>query len=104
MFGSKKWIPVALGAAVTLALTGGPVQAQQSTADTSNDQLEEVVVTGSLIRRTSAETSEAVTVLKADVLQAEGVQTVEQALNMLTSNNPSINIAAAVGTFSGGGT
>jgi iron complex outermembrane receptor protein len=104
MFGSKKWIPVSLGAAVTLALAGVPAQAQQSTADTSNDQLEEVVVTGSLIRRSSSETAQAVTILKADVLKAEGVQTVEQALNMLTSNSPSINIASAVGTFSGGGT
>jgi hypothetical protein len=29
---------------------------------------------------------------------------VEQALNTLTSSNPSINIASAVGTFCGGGT
>ncbi|MGA3158356.1 MAG: TonB-dependent receptor, partial [Steroidobacteraceae bacterium] len=69
-----------------------------------NCALEEVVVTGSLIRRSAAETTEAVTVLKSEVLQAEGVQTIEQALNMLTSNNPAINIASSVGTFSGGGT
>jgi len=115
MFGPKRRIPIALAAAVALSLSGLPAHAQQTpttastpncTADPTapNCQIEEVVVTGSLIRRAAAETTEAVTVLKADVLQAEGVQTVEQALNMLTSNNPSINIAAAVGTFSGGGT
>jgi iron complex outermembrane receptor protein len=105
-----------LAAAVVLSLSGLPAHAQQTVTETAssddckanpsnpNCQLEEVVVTGSLIRRAASETSEAVTVLRADVLQAEGVQTVEQALNMLTSNNPSINIAAAVGTFSGGGT
>jgi iron complex outermembrane receptor protein len=93
-----------MAAAVAASLAGLPAHAQQAADTSSNDQLEEVVVTGSLIRRAAAETTEAVTVLKADVLEAEGVQTVEQALNMLTSNNPSINIAAAVGTFSGGGT
>jgi iron complex outermembrane recepter protein len=116
MFGPKRRIPLAMAAAVAAALAGLPAHAQQTVTETAssddckvnpsnpNCQLEEVVVTGSLIRRAASETTEAVTVLKADVLVAEGVQTVEQALNMLTSNNPSINIAAAVGTFSGGGT
>jgi iron complex outermembrane receptor protein len=105
-----------MAVAVAASLAGLPAHAQQAATQTAssddckanpnnpNCQLEEVVVTGSLIRRTSAETTEAITILKADVLQAEGIQTVEQALNMLTSNNPSVNIAAAVGTFSGGGT
>ena len=116
MFGPKRRIPIAMAAAVAVSLAGLPAHAQQATTQTAsaddckvnpageNCQLEEVVVTGSLIRRAASETTEAVTVLRADVLAAEGVQTVEQALNMLTSNNPSINIAAAVGTFSGGGT
>ena len=67
-------------------------------------QLETVVVTGTLISRPAAETAEAITILKADTLKDQGVENVEQALNMLTSNAPAINIASAVGSFSGGGT
>ncbi|MFZ0549794.1 MAG: TonB-dependent receptor [Steroidobacteraceae bacterium] len=67
-------------------------------------QLETVVVTGTLISRPAAETAEAITILKADTIKDQGVENVEQALDMLTSNVPAINMASAVGSFSGGGT
>jgi iron complex outermembrane receptor protein len=80
-------------------------QAPSASADESNKpQMEEVVVTGSMLKRVDAETAEAVTILKADALKDQGITNVEQVLNTLTSANPSVNIAAAVGTFSGGGT
>ena len=66
--------------------------------------LQTVIVTGSMIARPAAETAEAITVLKADALKNQGITNVEQALNTVTSNTPSLNIASAVGTFSGGGT
>jgi iron complex outermembrane recepter protein len=105
------WLSVAL-AAMLFATAWAPVVLAQGTATTTaaataatdDSQLEEVVVTGSLIRRPAAETTEAVTVLSVSSLKDQGVQTVEQALQMLTSNNPSMNIASSVGTFSGGGT
>src|SRR5580698_4861765 len=88
-----------------LAAASAAAQAQQAPASAEdNAPLQEVVVTGSMIKRPSAETAEAVTVLKADALKDLGITNVEQALNTLTSNNPAINISAAVGTFSGGGT
>ncbi|HEY8053141.1 MAG TPA: TonB-dependent receptor plug domain-containing protein [Steroidobacteraceae bacterium] len=91
------------------ALTGGShVALAQQKADAAaaseTPVLQEVVVTGSLIKRPNAETAEAITILKADSLKAQGITSVEQALNTLTSNTPSVNIAAAIGTFSGGGT
>ncbi len=67
-------------------------------------ELQEIVVTGSMIKRPNAETAEAITILKADVLKDQGIVNVEQAINTLTSTNPSVNIASVVGTFSGGGT
>lgn len=89
-------------------LTAAAVPAQQSpsaSADESNKaQMEEVVITGTLIKRVNAETAEAITVLKADALKDQGIQNVEQALSKLTSANPSVNVVTAVGTFSGGGT
>jgi iron complex outermembrane receptor protein len=66
--------------------------------------LQTVVVTGTLIARPQAETAEAITIVKADVLKAQGVVNVEQALNTLTNNVPAINISSTVGSFSGGGT
>jgi iron complex outermembrane recepter protein len=95
--------------AVLAALAAGgavtQVQAQQAPAAApDNGPIQEVIVTGTMIKRTNAETAEAVTVLKADALKDQGIVNVEQALNTLTANNPSLNIAASVGTFSGGGT
>ncbi len=57
-----------------------------------------------MIKRVNAETAEAITIIKADDLKNLGITNVEQALNQLTNNTPSINIASAVGSFSGGGT
>ena len=89
---------LAAGGAVTCA------QAQQApAAPADNSPIQEVVVTGTMIRRPNAETAEAVTVLKADVLKDQGIVNVEQAINTLTSNNPAVSISSAVGTFSGGG-
>ena len=66
--------------------------------------LQTVVVTGTLIARPAAETAEAITMIQASALQNLGIVNVEQALDTVTSNNPSVNVASAVGSFSGGGT
>jgi iron complex outermembrane receptor protein len=89
------------GALVCLSANG-----QQAPAPLSTDtaELQEIVVTGTMIKRVNAETAEAITVLKSDDLKAQGIENVEQAMNTLTSSNPSLNIASSVGTFSGGGT
>ncbi len=98
----------ALTLCVGIYLTGAavPVFAQTAPSQTAEDaaiELKEIVVTGSLIKRTEKESTEAITIIKADALKAQGITNVEQAINTLTSNNPSVNIATAVGTFSGGG-
>ena len=91
--------------AVALALVGATSTAvAQNAANTAANDLQEVVVTGSMIKRTNAETAEAITILKADDLKNMGVQTIEQALGMLVANSPSVNVSSAVGSFSGGGT
>lgn len=66
--------------------------------------LQTIVVTGTMIPRTEAETAQAITIIKASSLRNMGIVNVEQAMNTLTSNTPSLNIAQSVGTFSGGGT
>jgi iron complex outermembrane receptor protein len=95
----------ALGAVIAL-LTCASAMGQQTSAApaTDNTEITEIIVTGTMIKRPNAETAEAITILKADALKEQGVENVEQAMNTLTSSNPSVNIATAVGTFSGGGT
>ena len=97
---------LASAVAASFAFVSHEASAQQQKADAAADSevLQEVVVTGSMIKRPNAETAEAVTILKADALKDQGITNVEQALDTLTSSNPSVNIAPAVGTFTGGGT
>src|SRR5271155_4184792 len=76
--------------------------AQQAPAATEapTTELQEIVVTGSMIKRVNAETAEAITILKADDLRDLGVTNVEGVMNQLTGNNTSVNTATTVGTFS----
>ncbi len=62
-------------------------QAPASSTDAS-PELQEIVVTGSMIKRVNAETAEAITILKSDDLKAQGIENVEQALGTLTAANP----------------
>jgi iron complex outermembrane receptor protein len=94
----------AAGAAIA-SLNGAFAIAQQAPESSApaETELQEIVVTGSLLKRPNAETAEAVTIIKADALKDQGIANVEQALNTVTSSTPSVNIASSVGTFSGGG-
>jgi iron complex outermembrane receptor protein len=98
---------LASAVAASFAFVSQGASAQQQKADATSDAdsavLQEVVVTGTMIKRTNAETAEAVTIIKADALKDQGIVNVEQALGTLTSNTPAINMASAVGSFSGGG-
>ena len=101
-----KRFTITLLACVCIAAIEMPAMAQLAPAASTSDTtvLEEIVVTGTMIKRPNVETAEAVTILKADALKDQGIVNLEQALNTITSANPSVNIATAVGTFSGGGT
>ena len=100
---SYKYLRHTLWHAASLAVATGAF-AQTAPTAPAGPELQEIVVTGSMIKRVNAETAEAITILKVDALKDQGITTVEQAMNTLTASNPSINVASAVGTFSGGGT
>jgi len=85
-----------------MSFAGGAAFGQTAPAS-EGPELQEIVVTGSMIKRTEKESAEAITILKADTLKEQGITNVEQILNTLTSNNPSTNIAQSTGTFTGGG-
>lgn len=81
-----------------------PAPASKAKKNASASILQTIVVTGTMIPRSSAETAQAITIIKASTLSNLGVTNVEQALGTVTSNTPALNIAQSVGTFSGGGT
>jgi iron complex outermembrane recepter protein len=92
--------------AIIGSLIGASAMGQQTPSSTASDstELQEVVVTGSLIKRINAETAEPITILKTDSLKELGITNVQDALNQLAANAPAINVASSVGSFSGGGT
>ena len=93
---SRSFTLAAMGAAASTAM------AQVATSDAPVAELQEIVVTGSMIKRVNAETAEAVTIVKMDAVKDMGITTVEQALNLLTSNNATITTASNIATFNGG--
>jgi iron complex outermembrane receptor protein len=84
-----------------------PAPADQSANSTApEEQLQEVVVTGSMIARPTSETVEAVTTISADDLKSEGITNAEQALSRISANETgnSYTTASSVSTFEGGAT
>jgi iron complex outermembrane receptor protein len=59
----------------------------QTTPEPKDEPLEEVIVTGSILRRTDAETPSPVTVISAEDLQDRGINTISEAVQRLSSNN-----------------
>ena len=100
----KKHPNMVAAAAAPAPAAQGTASSSSSTLPTAENTLQEVVVTGTMIARPNAETAEAVTVLHVDTLKEQGITNLEQAISQITANTTSVNLATAVGTFSGGGT
>lgn len=81
MRGGLSCAAVALGASLA-----APAGAQQQAQPPSGPELEEVVVTGSLIKRTDSETPSPVQILSADDLKNTGYITVADVLHNLAAN------------------
>ena len=80
------------------------VQAMAQTAPAASEDSKTIVVTGSLLRRTSKETVSPVSVLSTEALDARGVSTVQDGLQFLAVNNgPALtNSFSANGAFAAG--
>ena len=87
------------------ALVSLPSFAQGTATPQADDtqQLDKVVVTGTMIPRTTKETAEALTVISADSLKEMGVTTIEQALQQIASNQSGILTASSVSSWGTGG-
>ncbi len=87
-------------AAGLLAACGGVLMSAGAYAQ--SQQLERVEITGSAIKRIDAETAVPVTILKLEDLKKEGITTVEQIVNRLTSSQSSLGTSQVVGAGTGG--
>ena len=90
------------GAALA-AFAASPASAQTTPAAPAADEVEEIVVTGSLFRRTDTETPSPVTVLTQETLQRAGITTASDAIRSISADG-----AGSIGTgfqsgFSAGG-
>lgn len=77
--------------------------AQPAFAQDAEETVEEVVVTGSRIRRADVETSAPISVVSEQTLTDRGVVQVGDMLNQISSNVPSFPIAAGSGSEAGSG-
>jgi iron complex outermembrane receptor protein len=82
-------------------LIGSSAQAQQKPA--ADDQLQEIIVTGSLIKRTDVETPSPIQVITADDLKNSGYTNVSDVLRNLSSNGASALSQSFNGAFGAGG-
>lgn len=90
------------GLTLTAALVAGPASAQMAPAAGANE-VTEVVITGSRIKRSDTETTSPVTVVDAQSITDKGFTQVGQVVNDLTSIIPSVPEAAGSGSAAGNG-
>ena len=96
-----------LSSAVLSALSGAALMsvATQAVAQASDPSLGRVEITGSAIRRSvDAETSVPITVIRVDDLRKQGITSVEQAMQTLSSVQANVNTASSIGQSYGGAT
>lgn len=87
-----------LGAGVAITVASFPAFAQQA------QRIEKIEVTGSNIKRIEGETALPVTVIRVEDLKAQGVTTVEEALQRLSANQSGVasaGITAVIGSGTG---
>jgi iron complex outermembrane receptor protein len=93
-----------LAAWTASAQTASTQAAQPAQTAPENNEVEAVVVTGSLLRRTNTETPSPVTVQTTEQLKAQGITTIADAIRSLSADN-SGSIPAAFGNgFAAGST
>lgn len=85
-----------------LALAFGGTAALVATPSFGQQELQRVEITGSSIRRISAETALPVTVLKVEDLVRQGVTTAEQAIQSISANQSNFGASSSIGGTTGG--
>lgn len=95
------WLALALGLAAPLAFAQDTTDAEEDGEEET--ALEEVIVTGSRIKRSPADQMAPIGTIGSEVFNERGYTSAADALNTFTSNVPELNQAAGDGTSSGTG-
>jgi iron complex outermembrane receptor protein len=101
VYARKRRIGPLLIAEFVAAIAGLPAQAQLATTS-GDDQLSEVIVTGSYIPRTDSETVSPVTVISAQDIANSGLTTVSDVVRTLSADNSGTLPTAFPGAFAAG--
>ena len=109
----KHAVHMALACGMVTSLAAGPTvlaqqadQNQNSGSNSNTVKLHNIEVTGTMIKRTSIETAQPVTVITAAQIKATGLTTIGSILEQLTSSGSALNTFANSGgnnSYTGGG-
>lgn len=99
--GVRSYIRDALAAVLGSTLVAATAMGQASTA-VQNDQLSEIVVTGSSIKRADAETPSPVQIIDAEQLKQSGYTSIAQVLSNVTANGQGTLSQGFSGAFAAG--
>ena len=96
------WKRTRLSLAVSAAFGAGLASLTPAVIAQTQQSLERVEITGSLLRRVDAETALPVTVIRSEELIRQGVTTAEQVVQRITQNQSLVGVSQAVGASTGG--
>ncbi|MGH6610341.1 MAG: TonB-dependent receptor plug domain-containing protein, partial [Burkholderiaceae bacterium] len=96
-------LSLAISAAFGAGLVAfAPAVVAQTQAQPRPQTLDRVEVTGSLLRRTDAETALPITIIRSEDLVRQGITTAEQAVGRIAANQSLIGVSQGIGANTGG--
>jgi iron complex outermembrane receptor protein len=96
------WKRTRLSLAIGAAFGAGMASFTPTVVAQQTQTLDRVEITGSMLRRTDAETALPVTVIRSEELIRQGVTTAEQVVQRISANQSFVGVSQSVGATTGG--
>ena len=96
------WKRTRLSLAIGAAFGAGIASFTPTVIAQQTQTLDRVEITGSMLRRTDAETALPVTVIRSEELMRQGVTTAEQVVQRISANQSFVGVSQSVGATTGG--
>ena len=103
LFRANLSLTIALPALAVFAVAQPAAAQQGDSTEASEEVLEEIIVTGSRIRRSPADTIAPIVVISGDTFPERGYVSASEALNDVTSISPELSLAPGSGSSGGPG-
>ena len=103
LFRANLGLSIALPALAVFFVAQPAVAQDADSAEASQEALEEIIVTGSRIRRSAADSIAPIAVISGDTFVERGYVSASEALNDATSITPELNLAPGSGSSGGPG-